>query len=252
MELLKDRDVWDIVIVGAGPAGLMAAIDLIRPDVKILVIGDNNFLGSGSWTDSMLSGEHVLSGSAREILDEFEITHAKIGADAYTAGGMRVYSRLIAAVSNGGVKILNSAAFKDLIYTDKIEGVVLTLPPGLQSLPGNKEDLVSLKCYIVLDTIGVDLFGHSDFKEIKRVCGQAVAQQGICVNSDELIKEKSGSIYSGLFVAGRAAAKICGILQNDLSLESLLFSGRKAAGEAEIFLAEMFTLPPKTHAPDDY
>ena len=48
-DVLQDRAECDVIIIGAGPAGLTAARELSLMGYKILVIEQNNYLGGGYW-----------------------------------------------------------------------------------------------------------------------------------------------------------------------------------------------------------
>ena len=48
-EVLMDRASSDVIVIGAGPAGLTASRDLSNMGFKVLVIEQNNYLGGGYW-----------------------------------------------------------------------------------------------------------------------------------------------------------------------------------------------------------
>ena len=78
----------DIIIIGAGPSGLMAARDIAAAGRKVLLVERNNYLGGGFWRaaylflrldDPVLT---VLGGSFRDLLDD----------SAFAGGPIRTWS----------------------------------------------------------------------------------------------------------------------------------------------------------------
>ena len=47
--VLVDRADSDVIVIGAGPAGLTASRELASMGFKVLVIEQNNYLGGGYW-----------------------------------------------------------------------------------------------------------------------------------------------------------------------------------------------------------
>ena len=47
--VLTDRAESDVIIIGAGPAGLTAGRELSNMGFKVLIIEQNNYLGGGFW-----------------------------------------------------------------------------------------------------------------------------------------------------------------------------------------------------------
>jgi thiazole biosynthesis enzyme len=243
---LKKYASSDVIIVGGGPAGLMAAVDLAKLDLKILVIGSNSYVGGRLWVSDFLVSASIFMAQFKEILDELKIPYQKGKGGLSVAAGPVISSKLISATCDAGVKILNLAEFKDLICTDeRVAGVVISWNPRLSlkdeiatSIP------ISLKCQIVVDATGMGA----------QVC-QVLMRRGVIKPnnyeqadvriSEELLLENTNQIYPGLVVGGMAVATIYGIPLGGLSLCSILLSGRKIAQEVEMFFAENYNLPPK-------
>ena len=72
-EKLLERLVSDALIVGAGPSGLVAAIELARRGRKVTVIEKRLTPGGGVWGGAMAMNEVIVQAEACTILDELNI-----------------------------------------------------------------------------------------------------------------------------------------------------------------------------------
>ena len=68
----------DTAIVGAGPAGLVAAYFLAKAGRRVAVFERKLSIGGGMWGGGMMFNEIVVQEEAKEILDLFEIGRAHV------------------------------------------------------------------------------------------------------------------------------------------------------------------------------
>lgn len=105
----------DVAIIGAGPSGLVAGMELAKHGIKTTIIERNNYLGGGFWIGGYLTNKATVRAPANEILDEAGIKYKEIGEGLFLINSPEACAKLISYACECGVKILNMTSFDDLI-----------------------------------------------------------------------------------------------------------------------------------------
>ena len=228
--VLIDRAESDVIIIGAGPAGLTAGRELSTMGFKVLIIEQNNYLGGGYWLGGYMMNPVTVREPAQKIWDELEIPYKKVGNGLYLTPGPHAVSKLIAATCDAGVKFLNLTKFDDLVLKNgRVEGIVVNWMP-VSALPRNITcvDPVAFESKMIIDASGHDSVA------VKRLVDRNLVEwkgmNPMNVNEgEEHVVEKTGEVYPGLVAAGMSVTETYGLARMGPTFGSMLFSGKKAA-----------------------
>jgi thiamine thiazole synthase len=220
----------DVVIVGAGPSGLIAAKRLAEKGVKVLLIESNNYLGGGFWIGGYLMNKLTVREPGQRILDEIGVPYKKVQHGLYVADGPHACSKLIGAAIDAGVKVLNMTKFDDVVVRkDKVGGVVINWTP-VSALPRaiTCVDPVALESKIVVDATGHDAVVVKSLEQ--RGLVEIEGFEGMWVEkSEDAVVEKTGEVYPGVFVTGMAVATTYGSTRMGPTFGGMLLSGERVA-----------------------
>jgi thiamine thiazole synthase len=220
----------DVVIVGAGPSGLIAAKRLAENGVKVLLVESNNYLGGGFWIGGYLMNKLTVREPGQRILDEIGVPYKKVQEGLYVADGPHACSKLIGAAMDAGAKVLNMTKFDDVVVRkDKVGGVVINWTP-VSSLPRaiTCVDPVALESKIVVDATGHDAVVVKSLEQ--RGLVEIAGFEGMWVEkSEDAVVEKTSEVYPGVFVTGMAVATTFGSTRMGPTFGGMLLSGEKVA-----------------------
>ena len=228
----------DCVIVGAGPAGLMAGRLLARDGVKVLIVERNNYLGGGFWIGGYLMNKVTFRHPAQEQLDDLGVPYEKAPGGIFVADGPHACSKLIAAACDAGVKFANMTFVDDVVLREgnRVAGVVINWTP-VRALPREITcvDPVAIETKVVIDATGHDACVVSKLAE--RGLVKIVGYGAMWVErSEDLVVQHTGEVHPGLIVAGMAAATVYGLPRMGPTFGAMLLSGIKAAEVARVIL----------------
>ena len=228
--VLIDRAESDVIIIGAGPAGLTASRDLSNMGFKVLVVEQNNYLGGGYWLGGYMMNPVTVREPAQKIWDELGVPYKKVSEGLYLTPGPHAVSKLIAAACDAGVKFLNLTKFDDLVMKNgRVTGIVVNWMP-VSALPRNITcvDPIALEAKMIIDASGHDSVA------VKRLVDRGLVEwkgmNPMYVNEgEEHVVHKTGEVYPGLVAAGMSVTETHGLARMGPTYGSMLFSGRRAA-----------------------
>jgi len=233
----KDFLNTEVIIVGAGPSGLVAARELARDGVKVLVVESNNYLGGGFWIGGFLMNTLTFRAPAQAFLQELGIPYAQAEPGLFTASGPHACSRLILAACEAGAKFLNMTKFDDVVLrNNRVEGVVVNWTP-VSALPRaiTCVDPISFEAKVVIDATGHDAWVCKSLEKRNLIKLETYGPMDINT-SEDMVVEKTGQIYPGLIVSGMAVSTAYGIARMGPTFGGMLLSGKKAAAIARNML----------------
>jgi thiamine thiazole synthase len=221
----------DVVIIGAGPSGLMAGKELAQAGLRVLLVERNNYLGGGFWIGGYLMNKVTVRTPGEEVLRELGVPYEEAVPGLYVADGPHACSKLIAAACDAGVKIINMTKFDDIVLREgnRVAGAVINWTP-VAAMPREITcvDPIAIECKMLVDATGHDACVVSKLEE--RGLIKTVGYGAMWVEkSEDLVVEHTGEAHPGLVVMGMAVSTLYGLPRMGPTFGAMLLSGKKGA-----------------------
>jgi len=222
----------DVIIVGAGPSGLMAGMELAKKKVKVFIVERNNYLGGGFWIGGYLMNKLTVRAPGEKVLKELGVPYKQYTKGLYVADGPHACSKLIAAACDAGVKVANMTIFDDLVLREdnRVAGTVVNWTP-VTALPREITcvDPIALESKIVIDGTGHDACVVRKLEERGLIKTPGFGAMWV-ERSEDLLVEHTKEVHPGLVVCGMSVTTTFGLPRMGPTFGAMLLSGRKAAG----------------------
>jgi thiamine thiazole synthase len=220
----------DVIIIGAGPSGLVAAKKLAENGVKTLIIESNNYLGGGFWIGGYLMNKLTVRAPGQKVFDEIGVPYKEVKEGLFVADGPHACSKLIASAMDAGAKVINMTKFDDVVVREgRVSGAVINWTP-VSALPRaiTCVDPVAIESKIVIDATGHDAIVVKSLEE--RGLVDIAGFEGMWVEkSEDAIIEHTKEVYPGLYVTGMSVATTFGQPRMGPTFGGMLLSGEKVA-----------------------
>jgi len=229
MQRLLEALESDVVIVGAGPSGLIAGYFLAKASLKTVILEKRLALGGGIWGGAAGFNLIALEKEAQTILDELNIGY-QTDKDLLIVDACEFATGLAYQACRAGARIFNLVGFEDLVVKEeRVAGVVVNSTTiKMAQLP---VDPFCLKAEYVIDATGHPAEVAQILKQkVKRDLFQGIGEGPMnALVSEREVVAKTGEIYPGLMVTGMAVCAVYGLPRMGPIFGGMLKSGHKVA-----------------------
>ncbi len=230
----------DVIVIGAGPSGLIAAREIAKKGHKVLIVERNNYLGGGFWIGGYLMNKLTVRAPAEHYLKELGIPLKEVNKGLFVADAPHACSKLIASSCEAGVKIANMTVFEDIVIrkNNKVSGAVINWTP-IQALPRSVTcvDPVALESKLLIDATGHDAFVCKKLEERKIFKTKGYGPMWV-ESSEDAIVRNTKEVHPGLIAIGMAVSSIFGLPRMGPTFGGMLLSGAEGANIANNILAK--------------
>ena len=228
----------DVLIAGAGPSGMTAAIDLAKSGRSVTIIEKRLSTGGGIWGGGMTQSRVVIQPEAKDIIDELGV-RSKPYESVHVVDAVELAAALTLRALHAGAHILNMHEIEDLCIEDnRVTGLVVNRTGILGQHP---VDPLMFSAKAILDSTGHEMKLVEALRD--KVADAPARKSAIpgegpmdAWNAEQFVIEHTGVFYPGLYLSGMAVCAAYGGPRMGPIFGGMLLSGKKVA---ELIAAEL-------------
>jgi thiamine thiazole synthase len=227
---LSDRVVGDVVVVGAGPSGLVAATALARRGLRVTLLEKRLAPGGGIWGGAMGMNDVVVEDRALVMLEENGVRYRPVDGGLYVSDAVELASALCLGALRSGVVLLNLTFAEDLcVHRGRVTGVVANRSTLGDTLP---VDPIALEARAVVDATGHDaaLVQMLSRRQLLEPPAGAPGEGAMDAAAGEsFVVDRVAEPYPGLWMCGMCVVAALGGPRMGPIFGGMLLSGKRVA-----------------------
>jgi len=222
----------DVVVVGAGPSGLTAALYLALAGRNVTVLEKRLAPGGGVWGGSMGMNDVVVQEEALPILDLVQVRHGRTSEGLYLVEAAELACALCLEAVRQGATLINLMTLEDVcLRQGRVTGVVVNRTGIANALP---VDPLVLTATAVIDATGHEAVVVDPLRSLGLIRPDAAAgplREGPmdAAAGEAFVVDRTAEVYPGAWVTGMSVSATFGGPRMGPIFGGMLLSGRKVA-----------------------
>lgn len=236
---LRGRIASDVIIVGAGPSGLMAAIILARAGYNVTVLEKRLTPGGGVWGGGMGMNVVVIQEEAIPMMKDLGIRCELCENGLYAVDSVELSAGMCYHAVQAGVGIMNLLTVEDIrIRNGRLDGVVVnrTMISGALHV-----DPIVFSARAVLDATGHESILVNALRKRQLLKAEADCVEGPmdAENGERFVVEQAGEVFPGLWISGMSVSAARGGPRMGPIFGGMFLSGKNVASQIDAALKNM-------------
>ena len=234
----------DVIVVGAGPSGLVAAGKLAQEGLAVVLLERRLSPGGGIWGGSLGMNEAVVEADALPLLDGAGIRHQEAAGGLHTVKAVELASALCLAAVRAGVALLNLMTAEDVcVHRSRLTGVVANRSWLADGLP---IDPITFSAKAVVDATGHEAVLVQCLRRrhlLTDPSPHGPVGEGVmdATAGEQFVVENVSEIFPGLWITGMSVCASLGGPRMGPIFGGMLRSGARAAEQVTAALMEQHT-----------